>query len=111
MQRIVLLDDYADFKRRLNSVFKLMRQKHGVVARQNFACCGSCGSAELAGKDYIFYHRQDTEDIGKELKVYVAFAYAETAYQLKAIAEAAGLQVIWNGQQDTRVLLSHASNV
>jgi len=42
--------------------------KRGLVARQNFSCCGGCASSELGsmatarGKDgVVYYHRQDAE--------------------------------------------------
>jgi hypothetical protein len=53
----------------LNEAFKLMR-KQGMLARQNFMCCGNCGitalgqlSDENPGKwdGMVFYHRQNTK--------------------------------------------------
>ena len=57
---------------RLDAAFAQLEQQ-GVVARQNFTCCGTCGSTEIWDemkdpkyanqqlKGYVFYHSQDTE--------------------------------------------------
>src|SRR5262249_38693624 len=48
-------------------------ERAGIVARQNFSCCGNCGSVEILGemskaqvggtkvRGYTFYHMQDTD--------------------------------------------------
>ncbi|WP_229070943.1 hypothetical protein [Actinoplanes sp. DH11] len=43
----------------------------GVLARENFSCCGTCASAEIHDerddsrhwRGYVWYHRQDTESL------------------------------------------------
>lgn len=43
----------------------------GVVARENFACCGTCAAAEIHGErddsrhwlGYVWYHQQDTDSL------------------------------------------------
>lgn len=43
----------------------------GVLARENFACCGTCADAEIHGErdesrhwhGYLWYHQQDTESL------------------------------------------------
>lgn len=57
---------------RLDAALAALEQG-GIVARQNFTCCGTCGSYEIwdeieafeqGGKrayGYVFYHMQDTE--------------------------------------------------
>ncbi len=66
------------FKERLNEAFKDMR-KAGLLARQNYLCCGSCAGYGIAGifqervdkdekmlekiKGSVFYHHQDTENL------------------------------------------------
>ncbi|MGL4808389.1 MAG: DUF6891 domain-containing protein [Giesbergeria sp.] len=60
-------------KVKLNVAFSLMR-KAGLVARQNFSCCGSCAASELTTdivamptkkrakvKGVCFYHWQDAK--------------------------------------------------
>ncbi|MFT5775307.1 DUF6891 domain-containing protein, partial [Hyphomonas sp.] len=48
-------------------------EDNGIVARQNFTCCGNCGAAEIGveiedyeamghlARGYVFFHQQDTE--------------------------------------------------
>jgi len=62
----------AENKEKLNNAFKLLR-KAGLIARQNFGCCGSCGSYEIATKmeelldknkpvvGYVFFNRQNAD--------------------------------------------------
>jgi hypothetical protein len=71
---------------RLNKVFKEFR-KRGLIARQNFSCCGSCAGAELANwygarraagkaeqyKGLVFYHRQNTEHLRNDGITYLAY--------------------------------------
>lgn len=57
---------------RLDAAFAELEER-GIISRQNFSCCGTCGSGEIgepmqnamdAGKTirgYTFYHQQDTE--------------------------------------------------
>lgn len=64
-------------KAKLNVAFSLMR-KAGLVARQNFSCCGNCAGYELTTdivalpskkrakvKGVCFYHRQDAERLNR----------------------------------------------
>ena len=51
---------------RLNRAFEALRRAH-VVAEQDFACCNTCGHAEIEGGQgdlgYVFFHQQDTEGL------------------------------------------------
>ena len=52
----------------LNRAFAALEEE-GVIARQNFTCCGTCASAEIwdeiddsrEWKGYIYFHQQDAE--------------------------------------------------
>ncbi len=71
---------------RLNELFKLLR-KEGLIARQNFSCCGGCAGSELATyygelcdagkgdkiKGVAFYHQQDAETLRCEGGTYLAY--------------------------------------
>ena len=73
-------------KDRLNKVFKELR-KRGLIARQNFSCCGGCAGSELAtwygelrkagkGEKYkglVFYHRQNTEHLRNDGETMLAY--------------------------------------
>ena len=53
----------------------------GVIARQDFACCQSCGQAEIwdevdepaAWRGYVFFHQQDTERAVEGDGLYLGF--------------------------------------
>ncbi len=60
---------------KLTDAFKLLR-KEGLIAKQNFSCCGSCATYEIGEqakkrakkfgkfpKGYVQYNRQSTEGI------------------------------------------------
>lgn len=60
----------------------------GIVARQNFACCGSCGSAEIGDerdesrqwRGYIYFHQQDTDQIFESNTTYVGYGLFLDSY-------------------------------
>ena len=108
---------------RLDNAFKQMR-KSGLLARQNFSCCQTCGCYELAEKakkmekkpkGYVFYHRQDGAQIRKEYErgetpsTYLAFgAYGDftkeqVADLVIACLTANGMTVEWKGDPGTRI--------
>jgi hypothetical protein len=72
--------------------------RSGIVARQNFACCGNCGNAEIGGEidaaeksgakviGYTFYHFQGTECA-------VAHGFLYLSYSDLKGEEAAGVRV------------------
>lgn len=76
--------------------------EHGVIARADFTCCGTCGSAEIfderddsrVWRGYIFFHTQDTDAIFTERTTYLNYgiflpAYFEQAeWEAKSDAEA-----------------------
>lgn len=99
----------------------------GIVARQNFTCCNSCGVAEIGGdvapdridyvRGYAFYHQQDTQgaiESGSLFVSYGTFSHdpaieadpARTAAVGEEIAAALrrhDLTVDWDGDPDTRI--------
>ena len=54
----------------LNRAFAALEEE-GIIARQNFTCCGTCASAEIwdeiddsrEWKGYVYFHQQDTESL------------------------------------------------
>lgn len=107
---------------RLNAAFAELEKK-GVVARQNFSCCGSCGAGEIrdeikkeqkAGKKirgYVFFHEQDTDSAVDGEGLY--FCYGSTKEGTKAALAIAneiadtlkkhGLKTDWDGTWDKRI--------
>lgn len=53
----------------------------GVIARQNFSCCGTCASTEIwdeqddsqPWRGYVYFHRQDTEGLIETRKTYLGY--------------------------------------
>lgn len=116
----------------------------GILARQNFSCCGTCGAAEIGDerddsqhwRGYVFYHQQDTESLIDSGSVYLGYGifapkdFDRAAYELLSDEEKSalyvtnlrrfvseevnprlashGLDVVWNGDHRTRILLRQA---
>jgi hypothetical protein len=98
---------------------------NGILARQHFACCETCGAREIhdeldqAEKDgrpmrgFTFFHRQDTEHAVGGEGLYLSFGSADRD---KTAAVAIGHEVVetlgrhgltpaWNGRQVHRISL------
>lgn len=107
---------------RLDAAFAAL-EAQGVVARQDFSCCNTCGSAEIGAemddmraagrmpRGYAFYHMQDTESAAQGYGVYLSYGAANGADADglaigREIAErltAHGLTVNWDGRINKRI--------
>lgn len=101
---------------RLDLAFAALRQA-GVMARQDFTCCQSCGHAEIGDelregdRGYTFYHQQDTEravEGGGVMLAYGAVVPGEDACvaignEIVAALAEAGLQPDWDGSSNRRI--------
>ncbi|MGV8038754.1 MAG: hypothetical protein AB2L07_01255 [Thermoanaerobaculaceae bacterium] len=106
---------------RLDTAFRLMEER-GVVARQNFACCQTCGHAEIGDEisktqalrkvvGYTFYHMQDTDRAAEGGGLYLAYgSLADTKEHALAVGNTvvaclreAGLQPIWDNDAAKRI--------
>jgi hypothetical protein len=107
---------------RLDDAFEELN-RHGIVCRQNFTCCGTCGVAEIGGeiraeeehglavRGYAFYHMQDTESAAEGYGLYLNYGSVEgdraaTLQVGKEIVEALErheLTTEWNGRIETRI--------
>lgn len=107
---------------RLEQAFAAL-ESQGVVCRQNFTCCGTCGAAEIGGemdaareggadvRGYAFFHMQDTEraiEGGGLWLNYGAVEEGEAAAlsigrQIADAIAATGLGVEWNGDWNQRI--------
>lgn len=99
----------------LRAAFSKLRAE-GIVARMNFACCQSCGLAELPQEEankngYVFYHHQDAERLKNKGEVWLAWGIAGTGKNKQEkfgrrvcdILEGAGLRIFWNGDASRRI--------
>jgi hypothetical protein len=105
---------------RLDKAFAELEES-GIVARQNFTCCQTCGNAEIddelnAAKEkgrtphgYTFYHMQDTESAVNGAGLYLAYAGktggGDVAREIIAALERHGLKPEWDGSVETRILV------
>lgn len=110
---------------RLDDAFDAL-EADGVIARQHFSCCGTCGSSEIwdeinaaqtAGRPargYAFYHMQDTESAADGAGLYLNYGACEEG-EAAALAvardivnqlEAHGLRTDWDGSWDRRIAVA-----
>lgn len=108
--------------------------ERGVVARENFTCCGTCASAEIGGErdesrhwhGYVWYHQQDTESLieSEDGSVYLGYGaftepdLDEAAYEAEVrrilddlvfpALRRHGMEVSWNNSLGTRLLVTGA---
>jgi hypothetical protein len=113
----------TDYDRLVTALVAL--ELKGIVARQNFACCQTCGHAEIedeiesfaaAGGDprgYVFFHQQGTESAIADGEVGFAYGPAkedvnsvDVASELANAVRAVGLKVDWNGESSMCVMVS-----
>jgi hypothetical protein len=110
---------------RLDDAFQAL-EKTGVIARQNFACCGTCGSSEIwdeieavheAGgptRGYAFYHVQDTDSAVEGDGLYLNYGACEEGedaalaigQDIVTQLQAHGLRTDWDGSWGQRIGVS-----
>jgi hypothetical protein len=110
---------------RLDFAFKTLEEK-GIVSRQNFSCCGTCGSGEIwdemesaqnagnAIRGYTFFHMQDTESAVEGSGLYLNYgstdegeeAAVSIGYDIQRELEAHGLKTNWDGKLSMRIGVS-----
>jgi hypothetical protein len=98
----------------------------GIVCRQDFTCCGTCGAAEIgdemeeaaedgkAIRGYVFYHMQDTEHAVDGYGLYLSYGSVEDdeasavgiGRELVAALRQQGLEADWNGSLSRRIGVS-----
>jgi len=109
---------------RLDAAFADL-ERSGIVARQDFSCCGNCGSGEILDemeevgrqgkrvRGYTFYHMQDTESAVAGHGLYLAYGAVQEgedaalaiAREIVATIQQHGLTVIWDGTWRTRIFV------
>ncbi|HLA95588.1 MAG TPA: hypothetical protein VK612_07695 [Pyrinomonadaceae bacterium] len=109
---------------RLDAAFAEL-EENGIVSRQNFSCCGTCGQSEMwdeidtvqgIGKPvrgYTFYHMQDTESAVEGYGLCFNYganeegedAALKVANDIVTALRDHGLKPEWNGSWDKRIQL------
>lgn len=107
---------------RLDAAFTEL-EANGIVARQNFWCCGTCGLAAIGGeieqaqaegvrvRGYTFYHEQDTEAAVEGQGIFLCYGALEheepqaleIAREVQQTLESHGLATEWNGTLGQRI--------
>ncbi|MDB5430748.1 MAG: hypothetical protein JWP35_1864 [Caulobacter sp.] len=110
---------------RLDAAFAAL-EADGVISRQNFTCCGTCGSAEIwdeiaeaeqsgrPARGYAFFHMQDTESAAEGYGLYLNYGAREEGEPAalaigRDIVEqltAQGLRTDWDGSLSKRIGVS-----
>ncbi len=95
----------------------------GIIARQNFSCCGTCGSAEIQDEieaitragtrvyGYAFYHAQDTESAIDGYGLYLNYGAViegeepavAAGHAIVAALRHHGLKTVWDGSWGKRI--------
>ncbi len=108
---------------RLDEAFAEL-DRMGIVARQNFSCCQTCGHVEIGDEidltashrpvnGYVFYHQQDTDTAVQHGYLYLAYGAISgretesliVAQQVCEVLEKHSLQTDWNGSIHTRICI------
>ena len=107
---------------RLDKAFADLEQQ-GIVARQNFSDCGTCGVAEIGDEikaaeksgrkisGYVFYHMQDTESAADGHGLYLNYgsidsdekANVKVAALVVEVLNRHSLKTNWNGTYQQRI--------
>ncbi|MBO9714066.1 MAG: hypothetical protein J7495_14245 [Sphingomonas sp.] len=110
---------------RLDAAFAAL-EADGVIARQNFSCCGTCGTSEiweevdeaqqagLPAHGYAFFHMQDTEHAVEGHGLHLNYGACEdgeaaalaVGREIVAALEAEGLETDWDGSWSTRIAVA-----
>ncbi|MCC7389460.1 MAG: hypothetical protein IT431_11895 [Phycisphaerales bacterium] len=109
---------------RLDAAFAELESR-GILARQNYLCCGTCGCAAIADemskagaqvRGYTFYHEQDTESAVEGYGVYLNYGAAnhddgpeaavEIGEEIRDTLERHGLRVDWDGTIEERIAVA-----
>jgi len=80
----------------------------GVDFFKDHSCCNTCGHAELAGNNYVFYHGQNTDDLRKGAReVHLAFSFCEaTKPKVLEMIAVHSEMLHWSGKDDTKIYLT-----
>lgn len=107
---------------RLDAAFEEL-ERNGIISRQNFSCCLTCGSYEIgdemqkaadSGRDvrgYTFYHMQDTENAAAGGDIFLCYGAVDEpeearialANEIVSTIKKYGLDPVWNGDLGRRI--------
>lgn len=102
---------------KLECAFDTLEHDQKILARMNYACCRTCGVAEIGvggnedAQGYVFFHEQGTKGLVSSGRVFLYFgAFTESKSENEAIGRAVveslrgeGLSVEWTGDLNTAI--------
>jgi hypothetical protein len=105
MFRRIINEDHMSTSKKLTAAFRNLR-RDGYFARQNWMCCQNCGVHAVPEKyeNYVFYHCQDADCLKETGQTHLA--WSGDGDLIKRRCEDAGLHVVWDGTEATRLLVS-----
>lgn len=76
--------EIGDYRSRTAAAFDELNA-HGIVARADFSCCGTCASAEIGAErddtrhwiGYVYFHNQDTDHLIDSGTTYIGYGAFE----------------------------------
>jgi hypothetical protein len=93
--------------------------EHGIVAREDFACCRNCGDAEIGAqarpgdRGFVYFHSQCTEGAALGQGLYLLYGALGDAGSAAAVGRevaeavrAAGLPVRWDGDPERAIVVT-----
>jgi len=107
---------------RLDDAFAELDES-GIISRQNFRCCGNCGSYEIGDemrqamsdgrkvRGYTFYHMQDTDSAVEGGGVFLAYgsvdepqkAHVNIGHEIVKVLKRHTLRPEWDGSLQKRI--------
>lgn len=110
-------------RRQIENLFAHLESELGFLAKFNWACCQSCGWADLHKycqdheiefdeKNIIFCHNPDCErafGLNRDLQLKskmidtLWIAWSGDGHEIKRALESRGFQVEWDGTEETRM--------
>lgn len=82
----------------------------GMLQKQNFLCCQSCGWAALSEEEAklaVFYHSQDAQGLRKGDDLYLC--WAGDGQEIVDVLKNYGLDVEWEGTTNRRIVVKNYS--
>jgi hypothetical protein len=107
-------------RKTLTEAFKKLR-KAGLIAKQNWCCCQTCGIAALENttKDFVFYHKQDSDVLAQYKECHLTWGIGDVKncdkkkYTVplgnkicEILNSCEGVRAEWDGNPDKRIKLT-----
>lgn len=90
-------------KKNLKLAFEELKDL-GYFAKQNFACCQSCGWAAMSNEEAqkaVFYHGQDKDDLVS--KGYCYLAWSGVGEEIVSVFNKHDIKTEWDGTTNNRI--------